>query len=66
MSNLEAAPTELACSASQVAGIEVLHPREIPLGGAPGDPGATRTAATATFADRRVVFCRQTATKGLE
>ena len=38
MSNLEAAPAEVACSASQVAGIspviEVLHPREVPLGGA--------------------------------
>ncbi|MEB3980848.1 pirin family protein [Mycobacterium sp. 663a-19] len=33
MSNLEAAPAEVACSASRVAGIEVLHPREVPLGG---------------------------------
>jgi len=33
MSNLEVAPAEVACSASQVAGIEVLHPREVPLGG---------------------------------
>ena len=33
MSNLEAAPTEVACSASRTAGIEVLHPREVPLGG---------------------------------
>src|ERR1700741_1122861 len=33
MSNLEAAPAEVACSASRVPGIEVLHPREVPLGG---------------------------------
>jgi quercetin 2,3-dioxygenase len=33
MSNLEAAPAEVACGASQVAGTEVLHPREVPLGG---------------------------------
>jgi redox-sensitive bicupin YhaK (pirin superfamily) len=37
MSNLETAPAEVACRASQVAGvspaIEVLHPREVPLGG---------------------------------
>lgn len=33
MSNLETAPAELACASSQVAGIEVLRPREVPLGG---------------------------------
>jgi quercetin 2,3-dioxygenase len=33
MSNLETAPAEVACRASQAAGIEVLHPREVPLGG---------------------------------
>ncbi|BBX98959.1 pirin family protein [Mycobacterium lacus] len=33
MSNLEAAPAEVECRASGVAGIEVLHPREVPLGG---------------------------------
>jgi hypothetical protein len=33
MSNLEAAPAEVACSASRAAGIEVLHPRVVPLGG---------------------------------
>jgi quercetin 2,3-dioxygenase len=33
MSNLEAAPTEVACSASRAEGIEVLHAREVPLGG---------------------------------
>ena len=34
MSNLEAALAEVACSASHGAGTEVLHPREVPLGGA--------------------------------
>jgi quercetin 2,3-dioxygenase len=37
MSNLETAPAEVACSASQIAGIppsiQVLQPREVPLGG---------------------------------
>jgi quercetin 2,3-dioxygenase len=33
MSNLEAAPAEVACTASRVTGIEVLQPREVPLGG---------------------------------
>jgi quercetin 2,3-dioxygenase len=33
VSNLEAAPLELACTASRAAGIEVLQPREVPLGG---------------------------------
>lgn len=33
MSNLEAAPAEVACSASRFAGIEVLRPRDVPLGG---------------------------------
>jgi redox-sensitive bicupin YhaK (pirin superfamily) len=42
MSNLEAAPTEVVCSASQVAGTEVLHPREVPLGG----PRAIRVQRT--------------------
>ncbi len=34
MSNLEAAPVEVACAASPSAGLEVLSPREVPLGGA--------------------------------
>lgn len=42
MSNVETAPPEVACSASQVAGIEVLHPREVPLGG----PRAIRVQRT--------------------
>jgi redox-sensitive bicupin YhaK (pirin superfamily) len=33
MSNLETAPAEVACTASQLEGIEVLRPREVPLGG---------------------------------
>jgi redox-sensitive bicupin YhaK (pirin superfamily) len=33
VSNLETAPAEVACSTSEAAGIEVLHPREVPLGG---------------------------------
>jgi quercetin 2,3-dioxygenase len=33
MSNLETAPTEVACSASHLEGLEVLRPREVPLGG---------------------------------
>ncbi|MFZ3315643.1 MAG: pirin family protein, partial [Mycobacterium sp.] len=33
MSNLEEAPAEVECSANRFAGIEVLHPLEIPLGG---------------------------------
>ena len=42
MSNLEAAPAEVECSANRVAGIEVLHPREVPLGG----PRAIRVRRT--------------------
>jgi redox-sensitive bicupin YhaK (pirin superfamily) len=33
MSNLETAPAEVACSASHLEGLEVLRPREVPLGG---------------------------------
>jgi quercetin 2,3-dioxygenase len=33
VSNLEAEPVEVACTASRAAGIEVLAPREVPLGG---------------------------------
>lgn len=42
MSNLEAAPVEVACSAAGTAGIEVLQPREVPLGG----PRALRVQRT--------------------
>jgi redox-sensitive bicupin YhaK (pirin superfamily) len=33
MSNLEASPTEISCATAQVDGLEVLHAREVPLGG---------------------------------
>ena len=33
MSNLETAPAEVACRASHLEGLEVLRPREVPLGG---------------------------------
>ena len=33
MSNLEAAPTEIICKAAPSAGMEILAPREVPLGG---------------------------------
>jgi redox-sensitive bicupin YhaK (pirin superfamily) len=36
VSNLEAAPAEVACGAARVPGNEPLHPREVPLGGPRG------------------------------
>ncbi|MFN8032745.1 MAG: pirin family protein [Mycobacterium sp.] len=42
MSNLEAAPSEVACAATTFDGIEVLEPREVPLGG----PRALRVRRT--------------------
>src|SRR4051812_17918325 len=33
MSNLETAPTEFACVSTDAAAVEVLSPREVPLGG---------------------------------
>jgi quercetin 2,3-dioxygenase len=42
VSNLEAAPVEAACSASPQSGIEVLHARDVPLGG----PRAMRVRRT--------------------
>jgi quercetin 2,3-dioxygenase len=33
MSNLETVPVEVACTASQLTALEVLRPREVPLGG---------------------------------
>jgi redox-sensitive bicupin YhaK (pirin superfamily) len=51
MSNLEAAPAEVACSASQAAGIEVLHPREVPLGG----PRAIRVQRTLPQRQRSLI-----------
>jgi hypothetical protein len=51
MSNLEAAPAEVSCSASRVAGIEVLHPREVPLGG----PRAIRVQRTLPQRQRSLI-----------
>jgi quercetin 2,3-dioxygenase len=51
MSNLEAAPAEVACRASQVAGTEVLHPREVPLGG----PRAIRVQRTLPQRQRSLI-----------
>ncbi len=51
MSNLEAAPAEVACTASRVAGIEVLHPREVPLGG----PRAIRVQRTLPQRQRSLI-----------
>ncbi|BBZ50325.1 pirin family protein [Mycobacterium heidelbergense] len=51
MSNLEAAPAEVACSASRVSGTEVLHPREVPLGG----PRAIRVRRTLPQRQRSLI-----------
>ncbi len=51
MSNLEAAPVEVACSASRAQGIEVLHPREVPLGG----PRAIRVQRTLPQRQRSLI-----------
>src|ERR1700757_2365396 len=55
MSNLEAAPAEVSCSASRVAGIlptvQVLHPREVPLGG----PRAIRVQRTLPQRQRSLI-----------
>src|SRR5258708_8116495 len=55
MSNLEAAPAEVACSASQVADvtpvIQVLNPREVPLGG----PRAIRVQRTLPQRQRSLI-----------
>jgi hypothetical protein len=55
MSNLEAAPAEVACGASQVAralsAVEVLHPREVPLGG----PRAIRVQRTLPQRERSLI-----------
>jgi quercetin 2,3-dioxygenase len=55
MSNLETAPAEVACSASQVAGIspvvQVLHPREVPLGG----PRALQVRRTLPLRQRSLI-----------
>ena len=51
MSNLETAPAEVACSATAAARIEVLHPREVPLGG----PRALRVQRTLPQRQRSLV-----------
>ncbi|BAX90200.1 pirin family protein [Mycobacterium shigaense] len=51
MSNLETAPAEFACSATAAADIEVLHPREVPLGG----PRALRVQRTLPQGDRSLI-----------
>ncbi len=51
MSNLEAAPAEVSCGASRVAGVEVLHPREVPLGG----PRAIRVQRTLPQRQRSLI-----------
>jgi redox-sensitive bicupin YhaK (pirin superfamily) len=51
MSNLETAPAEVACSASRVADLEVLHPREVPLGG----PRALRVQRTLPQRQRSLI-----------
>jgi hypothetical protein len=38
MSNLDTAPVEMACAPSVVDAVEVLHPRQVPLGGPRGIP----------------------------
>lgn len=55
MSNLETAPAEVACNASRVAGaspvVQVLHPREVPLGG----PRAIRVQRTLPQRQRSLI-----------
>ena len=55
MSNLEAVPAEVACSASQVRAtlpmVQVLHPREVPLGG----PRAIRVQRTLPQRQRSLI-----------
>jgi quercetin 2,3-dioxygenase len=51
MSNLEATPAEIACNASRGVGAEVLHPREVPLGG----PRAIRVQRTLPQRQRSLI-----------
>lgn len=51
MSNLETAPTEVACSASSATDTEVLQPREVPLGG----PRAIRVQRTLPQRQRSLI-----------
>ncbi|ORW87669.1 pirin [Mycobacterium sp. IEC1808] len=51
MSNLETAPDEVTCGASRVLGTELLHPREVPLGG----PRAIRVQRTLPQRQRSLI-----------
>ncbi|CQD07272.1 pirin domain-containing protein [Mycobacterium europaeum] len=51
MSNLEPAPVEVACAASPSAGVEMLRPREVPLGG----PRAMRVRRTLPQRQRSLI-----------
>ena len=51
MSNLETAPAEVACTASQLEAVEVLRPREVPLGG----PRAIRVRRTLPQQQRSLI-----------
>ena len=51
MSNLETAPDEVACTASQLEAVEVLRPREVPLGG----PRAIRVRRTLPQQQRSLI-----------
>jgi quercetin 2,3-dioxygenase len=51
VSNLETAPAEVACGASRIADTEVLHPREVPLGG----PRALRVQRTLPQRQRSLI-----------
>jgi quercetin 2,3-dioxygenase len=51
MSNLETAPAEVACAASHFEGVEVLRPREVPLGG----PRAIRVRRTLPQRQRSLI-----------
>jgi quercetin 2,3-dioxygenase len=51
MSNLETAPAEVACTASHLEGLEVLRPREVPLGG----PRAIRVRRTLPQRQRSLI-----------
>lgn len=51
MSNLETSPAEIDCATAQVADIEVLHPRDVPLGG----PRAMRVRRTLPQRQRSMI-----------
>lgn len=51
MSNLDAAPVEIACHRSPMVATEVLHPREVPLGG----PRAMRVRRTLPQRQRSLI-----------